>query len=477
MYITRHSLPGQRLPLSGRRRPGDLYTDVIDRIARAAAQADDGSTNNASLLAATTRPPPAVRPGRPTGLRRVADVVSRVLLVGAALAIGFVAYVMWGTGLHTSRSQDRLEAQFVAITDTTSATTPIAMLAPSTTAEPEPVAIPAEPASTISTTHLVTPIQPIGFTPRYRDVVAHLQIPTAHIDDFIVGGSDVEALRDGPGHAPQTPLPGQQGLAVIAGHRTTYGAPFGDLDLVQVGDRITVNWPSGETFDFEVTEATIIPADELQESLVALDANDAELLLVTCHPKQSVRERIVIRASLTSTSPTPMLPAPAQPDLQYGNPNAVVENPAAGPVAADIVVQPDGDEISIEARGGDSGESDGWDHARLSRLASSPANIDAGPHQPAAATGHSAVVGSGLTGSWFADTSAYPALVMWAIAALLISRTSTILMLRPLLRSWGSNRPGRLAARLVTYGVFIAPFAFALFWFYAALARLVPLGV
>ena len=78
-------------------------------------------------------------------------------------------------------------------------------------------------------------------TPEPLQVVGRLQIPAIGIDDYVVQGVARASLKEGPGHFPESPLPGQLGNSAIAGHRTTYGAPFGNIDRVKVGDDIVVD--------------------------------------------------------------------------------------------------------------------------------------------------------------------------------------------------------------------------------------------
>ena len=77
------------------------------------------------------------------------------------------------------------------------------------------------------------------------DALARLEIPKIGQDVFVVPGVDIDDLKDGPGHYPDTPLPGQLGNAAIAGHRTTYGAPFAHLERLVAGDVIVVETATG----------------------------------------------------------------------------------------------------------------------------------------------------------------------------------------------------------------------------------------
>ena len=80
------------------------------------------------------------------------------------------------------------------------------------------------------------------------------------LDEVVVRGTDGPVLRNGPGHYPETPLPGAGGTVAIAGHRTTYGAPFRDVDELGKGDRIELEMPYGH-FSYRVERTRIVAAD------------------------------------------------------------------------------------------------------------------------------------------------------------------------------------------------------------------------
>jgi sortase A len=113
----------------------------------------------------------------------------------------------------------------------------------------------------------------------------------------------VRDLRKGPGHLPQSALPGEQGNVVISGHRTTYGAPFNRLDELADGDMLRMVTPAG-TFDYRVTSRRIVAPTEVS---VIAPTEDARLTLTTCHPKFSAKQRLIVVASLV----TPATRAPA----------------------------------------------------------------------------------------------------------------------------------------------------------------------
>jgi sortase A len=122
-----------------------------------------------------------------------------------------------------------------------------------------------------------------------------IRIPRIGVDKVFVAGVSRADLRKGPGHYPLTPLPGQQGNAAIAGHRTTYGAPFNRIDELGPGDEILIDAPYGQ-FRYEVRETTIVQPSQGE---VLLDQGDDRLTLTSCNPKYSARQRIVVSAVLT----------------------------------------------------------------------------------------------------------------------------------------------------------------------------------
>jgi sortase A len=112
----------------------------------------------------------------------------------------------------------------------------------------------------------------------------------------VVEGTSRANLKNGAGHMPFTPIPGQPGNAVIAGHRTTYGAPFQELDTLEPGDLIEVETAIG-VHTYEVQESIIVDPTELW---VTEPRDGAWLTLSTCNPKFSSRQRLIIFASMVS---------------------------------------------------------------------------------------------------------------------------------------------------------------------------------
>ena len=86
-------------------------------------------------------------------------------------------------------------------------------------------------------------------------------MPAIGVSEVFVQGTETGDLRKGPGHYPATPLPGERGTVAIAGHRTTYGAPFRNVDELERGDRIELRMPYGR-FTYRVERTRIVPPTE-----------------------------------------------------------------------------------------------------------------------------------------------------------------------------------------------------------------------
>jgi len=129
--------------------------------------------------------------------------------------------------------------------------------------------------------------------------VGRLRVPKIGLDDVIIEGTGAGDLRRGPGHYPDTPLPGARGTVAVAGHRTTYGAPFRRLDRLDRGDRIEVLMPYGR-FTYEVERTRIVAPTALW---VTRRVRHDRLVLTACHPLYSAAQRIVVFARLAASVP------------------------------------------------------------------------------------------------------------------------------------------------------------------------------
>lgn len=126
------------------------------------------------------------------------------------------------------------------------------------------------------------------------DAVGRIALPTLDRRYYVIEGIGGDDLRKGPGHYPDTPLPGQRGTVAIAGHRTTYGAPFRTIDKLRAGDPIRIDMPDAR-FTYAVEKTRIVEPTNLSvKRRVSYD----RLILTACHPLYSAAQRIVVFARL-----------------------------------------------------------------------------------------------------------------------------------------------------------------------------------
>ena len=119
----------------------------------------------------------------------------------------------------------------------------------------------------------------------------------------VVEGVDAESLRSGPGHYPETALPGGEGNFAVAGHRTTYGAPFFHLDKVRRGDEVLVSGRDGSVYTYEVRRTIVVAPDATWTVRPdPLGNGRPTLTLTTCNPRFSNRERLIVFAQLRARS-------------------------------------------------------------------------------------------------------------------------------------------------------------------------------
>lgn len=176
----------------------------------------------------------------------------------AAGFAGYVAWLLWGTGLSTQRAQDQLRQDWQSVVNT------------------------KPPAD-------APKLAPLGS--RY----AEIQIPSIGLDMMVVQGTDYPDLKLGPGHYVDTANPWDDtGRVGIAGHRTTYLHPFFSLDHVHTGDTITIRTEYG-TFDYRVNrDPFVVP--ESGSGFVLDQTVQPTLVLTTCNPKYSSYQRLIVTA-------------------------------------------------------------------------------------------------------------------------------------------------------------------------------------
>jgi sortase A len=125
--------------------------------------------------------------------------------------------------------------------------------------------------------------------------IGRIKIPKIGASYVIVQGTDTASLRKGPGHYPETPLPGAPGTTAIAGHRTTYLAPFRKINQLKKRDRIVVQMGYAN-LTYRVERTRIVLPTEV--SVIKRVGHD-RLVLSACHPLYSAARRIVVFARLT----------------------------------------------------------------------------------------------------------------------------------------------------------------------------------
>ena len=216
--------------------------------------------------------------------------------------LGFLFHQLFVTTFFAQRANVVLEAEAVEYFEEAEITQ-----VPYT---PPGTAAPSEPGGSVGLGGPTGPEQRVGGPdepaflfvegqPERGQAFAILSIPK--IDKLSDGWTIVEGvarsqLKTGAGHYPATPLPGQPGNSSIAGHRTTYGAPFYDLEVLEPGDTIEVETALGVSI-YEVRETVIVRPTEIW---VTQDRPGAWLTLTTCHPKLSSRQRLVVFAEMVS---------------------------------------------------------------------------------------------------------------------------------------------------------------------------------
>ncbi|HEY2811984.1 MAG TPA: class E sortase [Acidimicrobiales bacterium] len=248
---------------------------------------------------------------------KVLGAIGRTMITAGVLILLFVVYQLYGTGIREAQAQSRLKDQFNhqiagggsgegSGSDVIGGSSSPSSTSSSSSGSQPPTSgsTPADSAPPTSAAVTTTSIAPPTAAPAQGDVVGKIEIPKIGLSAYVVEGVGDDDLKMGPGHYPGTPLPGQQGNASIAGHRTTYGAPFGDVDALAPGDKIMVTTVQG-TFTYAVSDP---PNQIVSPSAVDVldDKGDNRLTLTSCHPKFSASQRIVVTATLQGTA----LPAP-----------------------------------------------------------------------------------------------------------------------------------------------------------------------
>jgi sortase A len=205
--------------------------------------------------------------------------VGLALVTAGVVVLLFVAYELVGTNLSEERSQAQLAREFSVSLGGTFPAVPDRAGGPGRSSQGKQ---PAEGT-------VALPATPPG------GALDHLVIPVIGVDRYVVQGVAEGDLQMGPGHYPGTPLPGQLGNVGIAGHRTTFGAPFFRLNALVRGDLVYLTDTSGTTWVYRVVRQWVVPPADL---FVLAPSRVAELTLTTCNPRFEATSRLVVRAVL-----------------------------------------------------------------------------------------------------------------------------------------------------------------------------------
>ncbi|MGD9998537.1 MAG: class E sortase [Ilumatobacteraceae bacterium] len=384
------------------------------------------------------------RPKEPRDLRWVLGVVGKVLVWTGILLFAFVAYQLWGTGIQTAREQNRLRGEFEAQLETTVPLTTVPVTTvppPSSTASP--VTTVEASTTTEATTTTTTAPPPVVTAPPLGDPVAQLDIPAMDLHGkIVVEGVAPSNLQDGPGHFPETPLPGQLGNAALAGHRTTHGQPFRHIDRLEPGDDITVTTLAG-TYVYVVTGQQIVGPNDYDLVIPTVDPTKATLTLTSCHPVHSSAKRIVVVAELDTARSSPLTLAAT----------GSTQTPSALPGEDDT-----GSETTTAST-----------EPSTSVTATTPApstSADAAPSTPDTATPAGDVDTPAdsretFRNDWFSDPDAIPQVLLWGF--LLAAVWVGIHLVSRRFRSYWIGIP-----------IGIVPFVVVLYFFFENVNRLLP---
>jgi sortase A len=232
---------------------------------------------------------PAVAPRRIGGLpvrRLVRDISSVLMISGLLLVADAVATLVWQepvTAVIGLIQRSQIDKQYLSF-----------QTAPLTPVERHAVVT------------LPNPMQRIAYLARREqhqvstgDAIGHIAIPKIGASYDVVQGTDEATLEKGPGHYPGTAFPGLGQTVAIAGHRTTYLAPFRHLDALKPGDRIVLKMPYG-LFTYTVQYHRIVLPTALW---VTHNVGYDRLVLSACNPLYSAAQRIIIFARLKSVTP------------------------------------------------------------------------------------------------------------------------------------------------------------------------------
>lgn len=392
----------------------------------------------------TTPPPPRKRweDPVPKDWRWFVGGLGKVLITLGLLIFGFVAYQLWGTGIQYSQRQKNLGRELAErLDETPSSFVPAVTIAPPT---PTTVAPPTDstPASTTSTEPPVT----VPAFPSNIDLgkgLGYIEIPKMGLNDILIAGVRVDDLKSGVGHFPETPVPGQMGNASLAGHRTTFGAPFSNIDKLEPGDEVIIATIQGR-YVYRVTGTTIHKPSDYD--VVANVPDKAMLTMISCHPKATAKQRIVVTAELDVAASSPIAP----PVFNYGHNDLAASGDGLAAEEAATDSEAPATDVAAPVT------STAPEAATASQPPSAPPTLVVAP----ATTVPQAETADAFGAGWFSDPHAIPDVVFWAMVCAVVS----------LLAAWLSRRTNRI----VGVAAWVLPFVVALYFFYENANRLLP---
>jgi sortase A len=357
-------------------------------------------------------------------------LLGKGLIATGLLLFGFVAYQLWGTGIETARAQRALSAEFEQL-----------LVEPSPPPTAPPTTSPESPQATPPTIAL----RQVGL----GDPLARLEIPRISVDDIVVVGVGSSELQLGPGHFPDTVPPGHLGNAAIAGHRTSYGQPFRNVDRLEPGDEIRATTPDG-TYTYRVTQTRIVsPSDYFV--VLTTNPEEAQLTLISCHPVWSTAQRIVVSAALVPEESSPVLEPRRYQVLDPTSTPSEFSPPAEESIATTTTAPP-------ETSAPPTPFPDGPPIPIISIVPVPPGASEAN------ALAEPAEITDAFADGWFHDRAAFPQIALWGSMLLVIS----ILAHRVSVA---------LRRDLAGFGLGLLPFLLSLYFFFQNLQRLVPPGL
>jgi sortase A len=232
------------------------------RPAPAATHEDEAPAPDRAAGTSASTPPPVGVPRRAQGpVAVVARSIGELLITAGLVVALFLGYQLWITDIFQARTQARLHHE---LSQTWSA-------------------------------------------PAVGDGFAVLRIPRFGADyaPVVVEGNSEAELRNGPGHYPDTAMPGEVGNFVVSGHRTTYGKPFSRLDEMRPGDPIVVE-VQDRYYIYRMTRSEVVAPNRLDivgpvPEHPGARPTEAVITMTTCHPRYSAQSRLIVFGVLDRT--------------------------------------------------------------------------------------------------------------------------------------------------------------------------------